>query len=149
MRWNVQHHNARTVIDDSYNANPVSMTAALKAFADTRGFTGKWLVLGGMLELGDSTRAFHYQLGKEVSQGSWKGLVAFGDQGVHIANGARAEGMPASNIHWCERHAEVVEILSALTRPGDAILIKASRGERMDAVLELWAQQMDTEQTGA
>jgi UDP-N-acetylmuramoyl-tripeptide--D-alanyl-D-alanine ligase len=140
MRWECQSLDGITVVNDAYNANPVSMAAALRTFADMPVAGRKWLVLAGMLELGSEEALDHQALGGIVAQGTWGGLIVVGDFGNIIAAGAEKAGMPAARIFRCRDHAGAAQQLMRYTAAGDAVLLKASRGQRLERVLALWKQ---------
>ncbi len=141
MRWEVQTLNGITVVNDAYNANPVSMAAALRTFADMPALGRKWLVLAGMLELGAEENHAHEELGRLVARGAWRGLIGVGELGARIASAAEQAGLDAARIFRCPDHARAAQRLSRDTVPGDVVLFKASRGQRLELVLDLWRQQ--------
>ncbi len=136
MRWERVEVEGVTVVNDAYNANPVSMRAALDAFAELDLPGRRWLVLAGMFELGDVERAEHLALGRVVAQGDWAGLVVVGERGRLIARGAQDAGMRDADMVWCKDAADAADAVRAKTRPGDGVLLKASRGEHLDEVLK-------------
>ena len=118
-----------TVIDDSYNANPDSMRAALKALAVMAGRERRSVaVLGEMLELGPDSRAAHDEIGRLVVRLNIKLLVVVGDGAGGIHDGATQEGSWGDET----RFVPDVEAASALLRdellPGDVVLVKSSNG---------------------
>ena len=121
------------VLEDSYNANPLSMGAALDALHDL-GRPGRRLaVLGDMLELGPAAADLHFEVGKLVAgRADW--LFTFGELAREIAAGARAEGLTAGRIFCAASHDELVARLREVLQPGDRVLIKGSRGMRMERV---------------
>ncbi len=135
MRWERQEAGGLTFINDAYNANPVSMTAALKTFDEMDVAGRKWLVLGDMLELGAGGVDAHRAIGRIVAGGVWAGLVTVGELGSWISEGARAAGMPAARVNVCESVAQAVTVLKEKVVKGDALLIKASRGIRLETVI--------------
>lgn len=141
MRWNVSAARGVTAINDSYNANPLSMRAALEAFAAMNGSAKKWLVLGGMRELGAASEAMHRELGAEAGRGGWSGLITVGPLGRIIAEGALESGMPAAKVFICADHGRAAGTLGRLAKAGDAVLFKGSRMERVEEVLRLWSEQ--------
>lgn len=147
MRWESKTMFDIRVINDAYNANPVSMQAALQTFANMSHSGGKWLVLAGMHELGSYTGEAHEKIGAFLAQYQWAGLITVGSYGKIIAAAALKAGMDNDRVHKCENHCSAVEIISALVKPGDAVLLKASRCEKLEKVLEIW-MQLKTE-TGA
>ncbi|MBT3192678.1 MAG: UDP-N-acetylmuramoylalanyl-D-glutamyl-2, 6-diaminopimelate--D-alanyl-D-alanine ligase, partial [Verrucomicrobia bacterium] len=95
----------------------------------------KWLVLGDMLELGVHAEPEHLALGAAVASGSWRGLVVVGKHSETIAEGARDQGFAKDRIWCCERNAEVIALLKREMNPGDAVLLKASRGVALEEVV--------------
>ncbi len=138
MRWERQTIGGVTVINDAYNANPVSMAAALQTFATMQIPGRRWLVLAGMLELGGLERKMHRELGEALTRGPWAGLITVGALGKIIAEAALAKGLNAAKIYACADHDEAARVLRAQTNPADTVLLKASRGQRLERVLELW-----------
>jgi UDP-N-acetylmuramoyl-tripeptide--D-alanyl-D-alanine ligase len=135
MRWERKTLRGITVINDAYNANPVSMRASLDAFAARSQGGAKWVVLGGMLELGDRELAEHRALGEYAARGPWAGLVAVGRLGETIAEAARRAGFPPSQLVCCADAAAAARILGERLRPGDAVLLKASRAVRLERIV--------------
>jgi UDP-N-acetylmuramoyl-tripeptide--D-alanyl-D-alanine ligase len=138
MRWEASDFGGIRLVNDAYNANPMSMRAALLAFAAEPVPGRRWLVLAGMRELGHAEAAEHETLGREVASGAWAGLVTVGARGRLIAEAARAAGMDPGRVAACPDHAAAAAELSRRVRPGDAVLFKASRGERLETVLAFW-----------
>ncbi|MDP2989992.1 MAG: UDP-N-acetylmuramoyl-tripeptide--D-alanyl-D-alanine ligase, partial [Kiritimatiellota bacterium] len=131
----------------AYNANPVSMAAALRTFAElplaelpVAG--GRWLVLAGMLELGPSTEQWHRDLGKSLAPGPWTGIITVGSLGAVIAREAVNAGVSAARVFACADHAAAAEVLGRRLQPGDAVLVKASRGQHLEQVLALWKERV-------
>ena len=135
MRWERTVAGGVTFINDAYNANPVSMVAAIRTFREMTVSGRKWLVLGDMLELGASEVAEHHAIGQSLQEGDWAGLVTIGSLGAHIAAGAMTAGIPAERVHSCEGLESSLEILRNCIAPGDAVLVKASRGKHLDEVV--------------
>src|ERR1700687_4467359 len=127
--------NGITLINDAYNANPSSVEDALVA---PRGFSGRRVVVWGeMWERGDESGRAHYQVGERAATLGVHALFLLGTQAAAVAAGARAGGMPAAAIHVCGSHAEVVDAVVASWQPGDAVLVKGSRGMKMEDVVRL------------
>ncbi len=117
-----------TVVDDTYNANPASMRAAFAALASAS--AGRRLaVLGDMLELGPTTTALHREIGQAAADSGIAVVLAFGEQAAAVADGARAGGATAYAFDRLE--ALLVELERQL-RAGDWVLIKGSRGMRLE-----------------
>lgn len=143
MRWECQSVGRVTVVNDAYNANPVSMETALQTFANCSRNERKWLVLGGMLELGEAESQAHIDLGIFVAGRSWAGLITIAPLGTIIADSAEKAGMKPDRIFRCADHSEAARTLIRKTSAGDSVLLKASRGEHLEHVLELWLQQQE------
>lgn len=137
MRWQRVRRDGRILINDAYNANPMSMYAALETFAgETAAGERRWLVLGGMLEMGEQAVATHRDLGKAVARRTWQGLITVGDLARHIADGAREAGFPAGAVVECATIDEAAARLRDLVKPGDAVLLKGSRGFQLDELAD-------------
>ena len=120
------------VLDDSYNANPDSM---LQAVALLRTHEGRRIaVLGDMLELGDAAATLHAELGAHLATSGVALLFASGDAMRHAVCAARDAGMADAAQHFASFEA-LVEALRGALRPGDAVLVKGSRGSRMERVV--------------
>jgi UDP-N-acetylmuramoyl-tripeptide--D-alanyl-D-alanine ligase len=120
-----------TVIDDCYNANPMSMRAALTDLADTATRTSarrRIAVLGDMLELGPRERDFHADLGTAATEAQVDVLVTVGPLAATIAERFDGEAYPVADA------SEAAAILPELIGAGDVILVKASRGVGLELV---------------
>jgi UDP-N-acetylmuramoyl-tripeptide--D-alanyl-D-alanine ligase len=121
------------ILDDSYNAAPDSMIAALELLATLPG--RRVAVLGEMLELGAETTAAHDAVGRRAT-GLADRLVVVGDGAAGIAHGAVAAGMSPSAVTRVADRDEAFALLAAELRPGDVVLLKASRGVALDLLVE-------------
>jgi UDP-N-acetylmuramoyl-tripeptide--D-alanyl-D-alanine ligase len=122
------------LLDDCYNANPASMSAALRTVTALAGAGGRAVaVLGDMLELGAFEAEAHRALGEEAAKAGLAALAAFGPASRATAEAARAAGLDAF-------HAEELEPLvawaRASVRPGDVLLVKGSRGMKLERLVE-------------
>lgn len=135
MRSRVLNIFGITVIDDSYNANPRSMDAALAALDELAGQGRRVAVLGDMFELGRETKAAHRRLGRHAAKIRLDRLILLGEQAEHIADGAREEKMPGAAISIFDEQTDIVNDLRAWAQRGDVILVKGSRGMRMERVV--------------
>lgn len=118
-----------TVIDDSYNANPDSMRAALKALAVVAGRDRRSVaVLGEMLELGDDARVAHDDIGRLVVRLNIKLLVVVGEGAGGIHDGATQEGSWGDETRFVPDVAAAAALLREELREGDVVLVKASNG---------------------
>lgn len=135
MRWNLMEVDGVRYVNDAYNANPVSMRAALSAFGQMAVAGNRWLVLAGMRELGRGEKAAHRELGRSLAGGAWAGLITVGSLGEWIAEGARKGGYPPEDIYICTDHDEAARVLRTSTQAGDAVLLKGSRAEALEKML--------------
>ncbi len=127
----------RVVLDDCYNANPASMAAALRTVAGSRPPGARaFAVLGDMLELGEEEGALHLGIGELVADLGFSGLVAMGPLSSETARGARTRGLPAERVVTTLDSAAAAAAVASWSRPGDWILVKASRGLRLEKVIE-------------
>ena len=120
------------LINDAYNANPVSMRAALAQLAATAGDRRRVAILGDMAELGPGAPAFHEEIGREVARHGVEALLAVGE----LARGYvdNATGVPV--IRWAADADEAAEAAVELVQPGDCVLVKASRAVGLERVAE-------------
>ncbi len=123
-----------TLVDDCYNANPASMTAALRTLASLAAGGGRAVaVLGDMLELGPIEAEAHRALGEEAA-GVVRWLAAFGPRSRGTAEAARAAGL--GEAFHTEDMAALVEHVRARLAPGDVLLVKGSRGNRLERLVD-------------
>ncbi len=133
-RCKLLHVGPLEVIDDSYNANPRSVEAALEILARRPSAGKRIAALGSMLELGESADALHREIGRKA--GEW-GVAALYSRGPHAAalvEGALAAGVKAAAV--IEDHAELAHRVARDASPGDVLLVKGSRGMKMEKVIE-------------
>lgn len=119
-----------TILDDSYNANPASVKAALGVLHEMSGH--RYALLGDMLDLGSAEKDGHRSVGEHAA-GVVDALFTVGPRGVQIAAAARASGTCA--VRHFETKAEAVEVLRATLGPGDVLLVKASLGMALGGVV--------------
>jgi UDP-N-acetylmuramoyl-tripeptide--D-alanyl-D-alanine ligase len=120
-----------TLIDDCYNANPMSMRAALDdlaAIAARAGHGRRVAVLGDMLELGPRGREFHAEIGEHARRAGVDVLVTVGPLAAAMSDGFTGD------VERVADAAEAAEVVPGLLRPGDAVLVKASRGVGLELV---------------
>lgn len=137
LRMEVSEWNGVTIINDSYNANPDSMRTALEFLMEysVKSSPGKrFAVLGDMLELGKISDNEHQKLGEYCASAGIDRLITVGNKASSIAQGAKTGGMQkADHFH---NHQEAARSLASEIRPGDVVLIKGSRGSKMENVLQ-------------
>jgi len=125
------------LLDDTYNANPGSLIAALNALADLP--APHWLVLGDMAELGEETAALHAEAGRQARALGCQRLFALGEHSHHAA-AAFGEG----GVHHATLDALLAELHAALARARPTILVKGSRSMHMERVVQALAVLANT-----
>jgi UDP-N-acetylmuramoyl-tripeptide--D-alanyl-D-alanine ligase len=121
------------VLDDSYNANPHSVAKALETLVGLRGAGRAIAVLGDMFELGDAAEALHAEVGRGAAGAGVDLLVAVGPLSRHAAAAARAAGL--AQAHAVDEPADAAKLVRERAREGDVVLVKASRGMRLERVV--------------
>jgi UDP-N-acetylmuramoyl-tripeptide--D-alanyl-D-alanine ligase len=122
------------LINDSYNANPVSMRAALDYLAARAGARRRVAILGDMAELGRTAPAYHREVGEAAAELGVAELLAVGELARGYVDGAA--GVPS---HWTPNVHEALRRLDEVVRPGDVVLVKGSRAMGLEAVAEALA----------
>ncbi len=128
----VQGVNGSTLIDDSYNASPDSVMAALNLLSDLDG--RKIAVLGDMRELGDYADRAHSMIARRAAEVARR-FVAIGSMAEAMAQEARVAGLPTAAIFATPHRSQAVEWLRNELRPGDVVLVKGSRALRLDELV--------------
>ncbi len=123
------------LIDDCYNANPSSTKAALLTLTHlVRGKGRAIAVLGDMLELGQTELDLHRDVGRFAAGAGLSLLVCFGTRARALGEGALEAGLPAECIEYTDDPAEAVRLVQARVRPEDVVLVKGSRGMKMERI---------------
>ena len=130
MRMNIlRRADQITILDDAYNANPQSMRAAISVLGDAPR-SWKVALLGDMLELGSFAPALHTGVGEYLGKAGIDCVVAVGPMAKHIAQGAESSGV--AHVYYCETREKALPVLEQVVKPDSAILVKASRGMKME-----------------
>ncbi len=136
MRWEVSVRGGVTVVNDAYNANPNSMMAVLRTFVKLPCAGRRVLVLGDMLELGAHAEALHRQVGRCVAELAPDAFFAVGpDMQGYVADEAVKSGYPLARVRCFGQAAEAAPAVKAFAEPGDCVLLKGSRGMRLERIL--------------
>jgi UDP-N-acetylmuramoyl-tripeptide--D-alanyl-D-alanine ligase len=145
-RWRMEVHQRAdgvTVINDAYNANPESVRAAIDAVAHLAQGGRGFAVLGHMAELGDSSRASHEDIGEyaarvsgsaEYSGSGLAGLIAVGEEATPLLAGARRVRSWPGEALAVPDGAAALDVLANRLKPGDVVLVKASRAAHLEGV---------------
>jgi UDP-N-acetylmuramoyl-tripeptide--D-alanyl-D-alanine ligase len=131
------------IIDDTYNANPASMQAAIQTYTALRKSGRGFMVLGDMLELGEQAQRLHRRVGAWASEAGAVKMYAYGDHADAVISGAREAGMAVSDLMAGSKE-EIAADLIQLIRPGDWVLVKGSRGMAMETVVRAICDWTDT-----
>jgi UDP-N-acetylmuramyl pentapeptide synthase len=122
------------VLDDTYNANPVSLRAALEALRDAADGGRVWIVFGDMLELGPASEAAHVEAGRWIAGLPVAGLATAGT--ATRATAAAATRAGCADVTACRTPQEAAAHVAGRVRTGDVVLVKGSRGMRMERAVE-------------
>jgi UDP-N-acetylmuramoyl-tripeptide--D-alanyl-D-alanine ligase len=134
----VRGENGITILDDTYNASPPSTLSALNLLSEMTG--RKIAVLGDMRELGEFEAEGHQLVGIRAAEVA-NVILAVGPLGRFIGDAARGEGH--ARVYYAEGNAEASRRLKELAEPGDVVLVKGSRGAKMEEIVQALAA--DTE----
>ncbi len=132
-----------TIVNDTYNANPASMEAALTTLAELKRHSRSIFVVGDMFELGDHAETLHYEIGSLAARSKITRLYATGSFAQKIAAGARSQKMDFRNIFTGSKE-QILNDLMGWLEPNDWILVKGSRAMKMEDIvqgLEEWADK--------
>ena len=134
MRFQIEQKGDYRIVNDAYNASPMSMTAAISTLSElAKG--RKVAVMGDMLELGETALQAHLHVGEELAEKGFTAVITLGKMGEKIAEGAEHGGI--LEVRRCGSHKEAAEALKEVLKPGDTVLVKGSRGMEMEKVIDL------------
>jgi len=133
-RSNMIHSNGITIIDDCYNANPVSMKASIDVLSKASGRT--IAVLGDMGELGKDEKALHYQVGEHAAKSSITAVFAAGELSKEIVR-ALKDNKSEKDVFWFADKESMTEEIKKYKKEGDTILVKASHFMAFSSVVEV------------
>jgi len=125
------------LINDSYNSSPAALQAMISLLAATPGFKRRILAAGEMRELGTSSAELHREAGRFAAKTSmidW--VVGVAGDAVQLMEGAVREGLPRERAKFFETSEEAAEFLARMLQGGDLLLVKGSRGVKMERVVE-------------
>ncbi len=139
-RCEVRCDGETVLIDDTYNASPRSVSAAIETLAGFAQHERRTLILGDMAELGDAAARFHEAAGEACGAASIDQVLAVGQFAENVCLAARRAGVPATQTFTSVE--TLCEALQSLTRAGDAILVKGSRSMAMERVVSAIADRL-------
>ena len=132
-RFNIVETEKYTIIDDCYNANPMSMKASLGVLNDVE--ERCVAILGDMGELGENEAALHREVGEYAGEQNIDEYIVVGELSKNISEAIR-EVKPEADLHTFETVEELIPALDALLKEGDIVLVKASHFMRFDRIVE-------------
>lgn len=131
MRMQMKEKRGIRIINDAYNSNPSSLSYAIEQLA--RFGRRRILVVGDMLELGEESEGLHFEIGKIVAEKEIDILISVGKLAQQIGRGADYYGMKGDILHFSSNQ-EAGRYLLTILKAGDTVLIKGSRGMRMEEI---------------
>lgn len=133
-RLNIKEKDGIKVIDDTYNACPASVMSAITTLANTEG-KRKIAIIGDMYELGSETEAAHAEVGRFAGRTGLDYVIAVGEFAKGYAEGA-VSFLPDDRVLYCKDKQELMPKLDTLLAAGDVVLVKASRGMKMEEIVK-------------
>ncbi len=124
-----------TIIDETYNSNPVALNKTLEWVNDEFD-TSKVAVLGDMLELGEEENKYHFESGKFFSELNFEMLITVGKRSEQLAKGAEAGGFPGVDIKIFKTSEEAGEFIRNNIKENSVLLFKASRGIKLENAIK-------------
>jgi UDP-N-acetylmuramoyl-tripeptide--D-alanyl-D-alanine ligase len=132
-------------IDETYNSNPASLRAAVEAFMEMPLDGNRYLVLGDMLELGGGSSELHEEAGTFCGRAGVDGIITLGEETVELNRAASAQRRAPDIISHFLDAANLAAYLDGILDAGDGVLVKGSRGMRMERVIEEIEKRRETE----
>ncbi len=126
--------NGAVILNDAYNASPTSVRAAIDLVAELSGYRRKWVVLGDMLELGDGELELHGDIGRYLDRAKVDRALLYGPRSKQIYEEARTKFEDQDVLYFDDKKALGEYLLTALS-PDDLVLVKASRGMKMEEIV--------------
>jgi len=128
-----------TLLDDTYNANPSSIIAALRTLKEIDGLNRTVAVLGDMLELGESSQSEHQKVGEWIVELKYDAFFCFGSAMQHAAE--RALSLGGQQVFHFSQKDDLISQLQAYVKDGDGMVVKGSRGMRMEEIVEAFVHK--------
>jgi len=124
------------ILDDAYNANPDSMVAAMKTVGLLPGGGAKVALFGAMGELGKWSKILHEVVGRAVVENNFQSCFCIGAESQALVEAAVTAGMSEDQARWFQTREELFEYYLTVSRPDDRVLVKGSRSQQMDLVVD-------------
>jgi UDP-N-acetylmuramoyl-tripeptide--D-alanyl-D-alanine ligase len=136
LRMEILETGGVKLINDSYNANPASVLAALESLMQTKTTGRRIAVLGDMLELGNEAKKLHEEIGKKAAESELDYLLTVGVLAEFIARSAEVNGFSKKKVKSFDNNQAAIEHLLEILKPGDTVLLKGSRRMRLEEIAE-------------
>ncbi|MFK8138776.1 MAG: UDP-N-acetylmuramoyl-tripeptide--D-alanyl-D-alanine ligase [Bdellovibrionales bacterium] len=139
MAWGrnqILHQENLTFVLDAYNANPESMSAFIENASEIELSGSKHLILGEMLELGETAKEEHVQIAKMIGNDSFKSVHFFGSNFKHFQAALKNNGFKESGVFSATYEQVLARNIQPMIEPGDTLFVKASRGIRLERILD-------------
>jgi UDP-N-acetylmuramoyl-tripeptide--D-alanyl-D-alanine ligase len=138
----LQFSNGAALINDSYNSSPAALQAMTALLAATPGFRRRILAAGEMRELGASSAQLHHEAGAFAAKtGLVDWIVGVAGDAAQLLEGAARAGIPRDRLKFFASSEEAADFLQKFLQPGDLLLIKGSRGVKMERIVEVLLMQ--------
>jgi len=138
-----------TVVNDAYNSNPAALMQVIEAADATPGYRRRLIAAGEMRELGPSSAELHRQCGQTAACGGnidW--IFGIAGNAAEVLRGARDAGFRADQTRFFESSPEAADFLVDFLRPGDLLVVKGSRGVRMELIVEAILARYPLQESG-
>ncbi len=138
LRMQIIEKNEKVILNDCYNANPLSVKSAIDSLAviSKKRKMRSVAVLGDMLELGDETEKLHEEIGSYLSEKNIDILVAFGKIAINIFNKFESTRQNKIKSFYFDKKEKMLSEIGEIIKPGDAVLIKGSRANKMENIID-------------
>jgi UDP-N-acetylmuramoyl-tripeptide--D-alanyl-D-alanine ligase len=142
--------NGAALINDSYNASPAALQAMTALLAATPAFRRRILAAGEMRELGEASAQLHREAGVYAAKtGRIDWIIGVEGQALQLIEGAASAGMPREHVKFFSSSQDAAQFLQTELRPGDLLLVKGSRGVKMERIVEALLAQHGATDTAA
>lgn len=141
MRQNILSHKGIKIINDAYNASPQSMQAAINVLEELSAKTRGIAVLGDMLEMGNMAEELHYSVGNFIKDKKISHLITVGKDSKSIMQAVADSGNCSISLQHFQNNNDALKYIISIVKQGDYILIKGSRGMKMEQIAEGLLQQ--------
>lgn len=136
MRQSIINHNGIKIINDAYNASPQSMQAAINVLEEISSGSRSIAVLGDMFEMGDMSKDLHYSVGEFIKNKKINYIITVGQDSGMISQAVADSGNGEIKLRHFESNKEALKYILGIVMPGDYILIKGSRGMKMEEIAD-------------